>query len=85
VRPHESKVGHKDLTAGTIGCHVQEFILSNNHILANTNLGLPSDLVAQPGPYDGGVLPNDGIAALAQFEPIVFSTTASNIMDTAEG
>lgn len=84
-------VGHRDVTAGTLGCqvyqsagcHVQEFILSNNHILANTNLGLPLDLVSQPGSYDGGVLPNDGIAALAQYEPIVFSTTASNIMDAA--
>ena len=84
-------VGHQDVTAGTLGCqvyqssacHVQEFILSNNHVVANTNLGFPNDLVVQPGPYDGGVLPNDGIAALAQYQPIVFSTTASNIMDAA--
>ena len=84
-------IGHQDVTAGTLGCqvyqssgcHVQEFILSNNHVLANRNLALPYDLTAQPGPIDGGVLPTDGIAGLAQYEPIIFTTTASNIMDAA--
>jgi hypothetical protein len=84
-------VGHQDVTAGTLGClvyqsggcHVTEFILSNNHILANSNLGADLNPIVQPGPYDGGTLPNDGIAALAQYEPIIFSTSANNVMDAA--
>lgn len=84
-------VAHQDVTAGTIGCqlfqssgcHTNYFVLSNNHVLANSNLGVAGDPVMQPGPADGGSMPNDYLGVLAQFEPVVISSTASNLMDAA--
>ncbi len=86
-------VGHQDVTAGTVGCqvfqssgcHVQTFLLSNNHVLANSNLGVIGDPILQPGPVDGGRLPGDQLATLYQFEPVILSTSASNVMDAAIG
>ncbi|MGF1594073.1 MAG: hypothetical protein ACFCUW_12375 [Kiloniellaceae bacterium] len=80
-------VGHKAITAGTIGTCVYDmmgtpgnsvgvpnhyYILSNNHVLANSNNGTPGDAVLQPGPFDGGSDPADRIAALSRFIPITF-------------
>ena len=69
--------GHVDITAGTLGCLVtregQLFILSNNHVLADSNQGQPGDPILQPGPYDGGTL-DDQIATLEDFVPIDFGT-----------
>lgn len=92
-------IGHQDVTAGTLGCqvfqpsgcHASYFILSNNHVLANANLGVPAnpltgypgDPILQPGAYDGGVVPTDTVANLSQYEPIIMSRTASNVMDAA--
>lgn len=84
-------IAHQDVTAGTIGCqvlqsgtcHTSYFLLSNNHVLANSNAGQISDPILHPGPADGGVLPGDQVGWLAGFEPIVKTTTASNIMDAA--
>ncbi|TVP59895.1 MAG: hypothetical protein EA351_01115 [Gemmatimonadales bacterium] len=47
-------VGHPDITAGTLGARVvngggQVFILSNNHILANSNNASIGDPILQPG------------------------------------
>jgi hypothetical protein len=68
-------IGHRDITAGTFGMLVQRdgqpYILSNNHVLANTNAAAIGDPIYQPGPADGGS-PNDRIAALAEFEAIDF-------------
>ncbi|RMI00758.1 MAG: hypothetical protein D6681_11235 [Calditrichaeota bacterium] len=80
--------GHPDITAGTIGCRVKDaqgnvYALSNNHVYANENLAQIGDAVIQPGTFDGGSLPNDFLGNLADFEPIVFSTTASNTIDAA--
>jgi len=51
-------IGHKDITAGTLGCFVTKdgkiLALSNNHVLANSNKGQIGDAICQPGPYDGG-------------------------------
>lgn len=51
-------IGHKDITAGTFGCVVyrdgEPFILSNNHVLANSNSAEIGDEIYQPGPVDGG-------------------------------
>ncbi|HEX9093799.1 MAG TPA: trypsin-like peptidase domain-containing protein [Coriobacteriia bacterium] len=77
VRPAPGgvSIGHKDITAGTLGCLVrrdgQVFILSNNHVLANANLASVGDAILQPGPYDGGRMPADLIATLEDFVPIV--------------
>ena len=79
--------GHPAITAGTIGCRVtdgfQVFALSNNHVYADENLGIPGDNVLQPGPFDGGINPDDAIGTLFDFQPIIFPTTAANTIDAA--
>jgi hypothetical protein len=80
-------VGHPAITAGTIGARVKDaignvYILSNNHVLANSNDGQLGDPIYQPGPYDGGT-PADQIAALSAFEPIDFSLGGANTIDAA--
>ncbi len=68
-------IGHYQITAGTLGCLVkrgnQVFLLSNNHVLANSNAAQLGDPIWQPGKYDGGTSA-DQIATLAQFIPIGF-------------
>lgn len=81
-------VGHPDITAGTIGARVKKtdgsvYILSNNHVLANSNAASLGDNSLQPGPADGGKDPDDKIGDLSAFQAIVFSTSASNTMDAA--
>jgi hypothetical protein len=80
-------IGHVKITAGTLGCLVKRgakrFILSNNHVLANSNAARAGNLIVQPGPYDGGKVPKDVIAKLAQFVPIKFGGTAVNLVDAA--
>jgi hypothetical protein len=77
--PGGVSIGHIDITAGTLGCLVLKgselFILSNNHVLANTNLGNKGDAIIQPGQYDGGTLA-DQIATLEEFVPIDFGTSS---------
>ncbi len=72
--PGGVSIGHRDITAGTLGCLVQKegriFILSNNHVLANSNQAEIGDPILQPGPYDGGSYPDDRIAVLEDFVPI---------------
>lgn len=72
ARPGVS-LGHYQITAGTFGCLVQRdgqvFILSNNHILANSNKAQQGDAILQPGPYDGGTAA-DQIGTLEQFVPV---------------
>ena len=80
-------VGHFKITAGTIGTCVydrvgtpgnpggipnQYYILSNNHVLANSNSASLGDPILQPGPFDGGTNPGDRIATLSRFIPITF-------------
>lgn len=87
--------GHRQITAGTIGCRVVDgagnlYALSNNHVYANSNnasVGDPAvlddgDIMLQPGAYDGGVWPADGIGWLFDFEPIGFGG-GNNVMDAA--
>ncbi len=73
--------GHYMITAGTLGCLVtkgeQIYILSNNHVLANSNDAQLGDPILQPGPHDGGTS-QDQIATLADFVPINFGTAESN-------
>ena len=70
-------IGHRDITAGTLGCLVKKggefLILSNNHVLANSNAAQIGDAILQPGVYDGGRFPDDHIANLEAFVPISFS------------
>lgn len=55
-----------------VGIPGRYYILSNNHVLANSNAGLPNDPILQPGPFDGGTDPADRIATLSRFIPITF-------------
>jgi hypothetical protein len=80
--------GHPAVTAGTLGCRVKDglgnvYALSNNHIYANQNRAGIGDPVIQPGTYDGGESPADSIGTLFDYEPIVFSTGANNVIDAA--
>ena len=78
--------GHPDITAGTIGARVTDgtnvFALSNNHVYADENYASIGDNVLQPGPYDGGIDPDDAIGTLDDYEPIDF-TGADNTIDAA--
>ncbi len=90
-------VAHYKVTAGTIGTCVYDmspfpgippryYILSNNHVLANSNNARIGDPILQPGPYDGGTVPRDIIARLSRFVPIRFKTATSaplNYVDAA--
>jgi len=70
-------IGHKDITAGTLGCLVKDMatqeimILSNNHVLANSNKAKIGDEILQPGPHDKGI-GTDLIAVLAKFTTIKY-------------
>jgi hypothetical protein len=59
------------------------YILSNNHVLANSNLGAAGDPIIQPGQFDGGLDPADRIARLSRFIPIVFGPAGNNLVDAA--
>ena len=83
--PNGFSVGHPSITAGTIGAKVVDaqgnsYILSNNHVLANSNNANIGDATYQPGPFDGGTAA-DQIGTLADFQPISFSS--NNTMDAA--
>jgi hypothetical protein len=66
--PGGVSVGHISITAGTVGCIVYRaggpVILSNNHVLANSNQASIGDPVVQPGPHDGGSIAADQIGTL---------------------
>jgi hypothetical protein len=91
MRPAKSgiSIGHIDITAGTLGGLVRDsqsgktVILSNNHVLANSNGGAAGDSILQPGPHDGGTDPADRIATLTRFVPIDFSEQGENRVDCA--
>ena len=76
--PGGVSIGHYKITAGTFGTVVRDkktgrrLILSNNHVLANSNEGEPGDPILQPGAIDGGKVESDTIAKLERFCPIQF-------------
>jgi hypothetical protein len=91
--PGGVSVGHFRITAGTIGCLAtgrtpprssRLLVLSNNHVLANSNNAAFGDCIAQPGPADGGRCPADQIATLERFVRINFSGGV-NFVDCATG
>ncbi len=68
-------IGHRDITAGTFGLLVRKggsvFILSNNHVLADSNAAKIGDPIYQPGTADGGTA-IDQVASLVEFETLDF-------------
>lgn len=72
-------IGHYKITAGTLGAIVtdtqtgERLILSNNHVLANSNNALVGDAILQPGPADGGQNPGDLVARLERFIPLRYT------------
>ncbi|WP_456402058.1 hypothetical protein [Hydrogenimonas sp.] len=92
VRPAQPgySIGHYKITAGTFGALVEDrcckgiFILSNNHVLANSNAASYGDPILQPGRVDGGTYPADMIAKLHRFVPIHFNNPRRyNLVDAA--
>lgn len=81
-------IGHYKITAGTFGCLVKDrktdkiFILSNNHILANSNKAKRGDIILQPAPFDGGRVPKDIIGYLERWIEIGFGKKG-NLIDAA--
>lgn len=91
--PGGISVGHKAVTAGTLGCLVRGttaprnrrlMILSNNHVIANSNNARLGDCISQPGRYDGGRCNRDRIAILERFIRINFAGRP-NYVDCATG
>lgn len=93
-------VSHRNVTAGTIGACVYDllpdgvgrpgkyYILSNNHVLANTNAASIGAAILQPGRADGGMIPRDRIGRLSrsipiQFAPGVALEAQNNLVDAA--
>ena len=80
-----SSIGHYKITAGTLGVVVtdkkskKKLILSNNHVLANSNSAKIGDAILQPGKYDGGKLGRDTIAKLLRFEKVLFKNKPNHI------
>jgi hypothetical protein len=85
-------IGHFAITAGTAGAAAYDatafpgipqkyYILSNNHVLANSNDAKLGDPIRQPGTYDGGT-EEDGIGRLHRFIPMRFGGRP-NIVDAA--
>jgi hypothetical protein len=76
--PSGVSIGHYKITAGTLGTIVTDrstgakLILSNNHVLANSNDAQIGDAILQPGPTDGGQNPADRVATLERFVRIRF-------------
>ncbi len=99
VRPVEGgySIGHYRVTAGTMAtaCYDSKayggmpnkfYMLSNNHILANTNMARIGDPILQPGRVDGGSYPRDVVARLSRWVPIKFHSGLSkplNYVDAA--
>jgi len=81
--PGGVSISHPNVTAGTLGMVVRKagvrYILSNNHVLANSNDAKMGDDAWQPGSYDGGG-PADTIAHLSAFVPITFLNGGSGCL-----
>lgn len=95
IRPAPGGVscGHFRVTAGTLGCLARGrraprnrriLVLSNNHVLADSNRGRFGDSILQPGRADGGRNPADRIAILERFRTIRFGGPV-NYVDCATG
>lgn len=83
-----SSIGHRRVTAGTLGCFVHSAesgicALSNNHILANTNAADLHDAILSPARKDKGKDPRDRCGSLYSFLPIELDGVTPNRVDCA--
>jgi hypothetical protein len=85
LRPGLS-ISHPEVTAGTLGGFVRRpgadglLVLSNNHVLANSDAASAGDPALQPGVADGGTAA-DRIGTLSAFIPL--TRGPGNLVDAA--
>lgn len=88
-----SSIGHYRVMGGTIaagvidksahpGIPLRYYVLSNNHVLADSNTARIGDPILQPSSADGGRHPQDSIGRLARFVPLHFDGEV-NLVDAA--
>jgi hypothetical protein len=86
VQPGNS-IGHAKSLGGTLGAFVkrgaQLMILSNSHVLANSGKAKKGDKIIYPGKYDGGKMPEDLVATLADFIQFQTGGEFTNSVDCA--
>lgn len=90
--PGGCSISHPKVTDGTLGGWSRGngsrsnrlLLVSNNHVIANSNNAQFGDAILQPGTADGGQNPNDRIAVLERFVRIQFGG-AINYVDCATG
>ena len=72
-------IGHFTVSAGTLGLVVEytegpnmgkAYLLSNNHVLAASNVAHVGDPITQPGKHDVAILERDTIAFLHRWVPL---------------
>lgn len=91
LRPGLS-IAHTDVSAGTLGTFVVPtrdggsgtggvHVLSNNHVIADSDRGTTGDVIVQPGPADGGAPPADRIGVLDRV--ISLDATTPAVVDAA--
>lgn len=73
-----------------LGVPAKFYILSNNHVLADSNRAQLGSVIVQPGTFDGGTSPADRIATLSRFITIQFAPQTpldqqNNVVDCALG
>ncbi|WP_369214851.1 hypothetical protein [Streptomyces flavofungini] len=73
-----------------LGVPAKFYILSNNHVLADSNRAQLGSAIVQPGVFDGGQDPADRIAVLDRFITIQFAPQIplerhNNVVDAALG
>lgn len=88
IRPlvRGASIAHRDVTAGTLGAFVTIgaetaiYVLSNNHVLGNSDRGRIGDDVLQPGPADDGTSA-DRVGEL--FRVVRLDPDGPNLLDAA--
>ncbi|MYW66525.1 hypothetical protein GTY65_21035 [Streptomyces sp. SID8379] len=73
-----------------LGTPAKFYVLSNNHVLADSNRAQLGSVIVQPGTFDGGTSPADRIATLSRFITIQFAPQTpldqhNNVVDAALG
>lgn len=91
VIPSGVSMGHFKVTAGTLGAVVRDrntgerFLLSNNHVFANSNDAMIGDAILQPSPMDGGQNPADLVARLEKYVRLRYIDDPNDVGDIIVG